>query len=260
MYIEENDLIINKPTPSFYINGRQSEFTRKHEEYKRAISRYHADIEMLCRLLDLKEGQRILEVGGDVGFNLYELAGLQANCIDIDICPGSAEFVGSMADFYDLEIEALRGDTCCLPFMDGCFDAVYSKDTFEHIWDCDCALHEQARVLKKGGRLCVVVGNIASPKLLFELLIRSFVKSKGKSGGLKWLLTKSRVYDNFGIGWHGKGEDMKTIWWWRKKMASIREVEVVTITTTRAYKDPSSILCRILEPFAGSIIIVAVKK
>jgi ubiquinone/menaquinone biosynthesis C-methylase UbiE len=165
-----------------------------------------------------------------------------------------------MAKFYDLGIQALRGDTCCLPFRDGFFDAVYSKDTFEHIWDCDNALHEQARVLKQGGRLCIIVGNLASPKLLFELLVRSFIKSKGKSGGLKWLLTKSRVYNNFGIGWHGKGEDMKTTWWWRRKLKTIGELEVVTLTTTRTYKDPESILCKIFEPFAGSIVIVALKK
>jgi ubiquinone/menaquinone biosynthesis C-methylase UbiE len=199
-------------------------------------------------------------VGGDVGFNLYDLAGLGVDCVDIDICPGCAEFVCTVAKFYGLSIPALRGDTCDLPFADGSFDAVYSKDTFEHIWDCDQALREQVRVIKKGGKLCIIVGNLVSPKMLFEMLIRSVVKSRGKRGGLRWLFTKNRVYSDFGIGWHGKGEDVKTTWWWRKKLESIGNLDIVTLTTTRAYKNPKSILARLFEPIAGSIIILAVKK
>ena len=203
---------------------------------------------------------RILEIGSGVGFDVYELAHLGARCFDVDLYPGNAEFVNACSQFYGLPIDALRGDTCHLPFNDECFDAVYSKSTFEHVWDPDRALHEQVRVLKRSGRLLIYDGNLFNPKTFLELFLKRFVRSRGREGGLKWFFNKNKVLDNFGLGWRGKDEDVKTIWWWRKKIRKVDGIDLIEISTTRAYKNPHSFVYQFLKPLAGGIIVLGRKK
>ncbi len=215
---------------------------------------------MLCSLLDIKPGEKVLNVGGGIGFTLYELANLGVECFDVDICPGDPQFVQGMADFYDLDIKAMRGDSCALPFGNNIFDSVYSKDTFEHIWDFETGMREQIRVLKPGGRHLVLVGNLFNPRTFYSMFVKRFIDSRGKAGGLKWLLTKHRAKIDFGIGWHGKDEDWKTLGWWKRKMKAFPELEPLTITTTRAYNYPDKLSNRIFRPFVGGLIILSRKK
>jgi len=259
-YTQRRDLIIGKVQPTFHINKRHNEFRRRVDLYNRDINRYQMDLELLCSLLDIRRGMKILEIGGGVGITSLELANLGATCYDLDICPGNAEFVTHIAAFHRLDIHALRGDTCHLPFSDNSFDALYSKDTFEHIWDVDLALREQLRVLKRGGRLCILVGNLLNPRTFSELFFKKLLASGGRNGGFKWLFTKSRSYGDFGIGWHGKDEDIKSIWWWKRTLASTPGLRITELTTTRAYKHPDRLLYRLLRPFVGGHVICAVKE
>ena len=203
---------------------------------------------------------RILEIGGDVGFASLELSNLGARYIGVDICPGSAEFVTKLAGFYNLDVTSVWGDTCYLPFEDETFDAVFSKDTFEHIWDTDAALREQTRVLRPNGRLAVLVGNLANPKTFVDLFFRRFFSSRGREGGLRWLLTKQRALDSFGMGWHGKDEDIKTSGWWRRTMSSVAGLELMELTTSRAYNNPGNSIYRTFKPFTGGHVIMAIKR
>ncbi len=260
MYTQFDNLVVRRSPPPFFINKRQDSFVIKRKKFLQDIGRYHRDIEMLCRLLDVRRGMRVLEVGGDVGFAALELANVGARCVGIDICPGSSAFVTRLAQFYGLDVTSVWGDTCYLPFRDSTFDAVYSKDTFEHIWDTDLALREQTRVLKRGGRLCILVGNLANIKTFFDLFVGKFIRSRGRQGGLKWLFTKQRALDDFGIGWHGKDEDIRTSRWWKRTMRSVAGLELEKLTTTRAYNNPGNALYRVFEPFVGGHVILAVKK
>ncbi len=221
MYTRIDNLVIRRDPPPFYINKRQNAYVIKQKIFMQDISRYHRDTEMLCRLLDVRRGVRILEIGGDVGFMSLGLANPGARCVGVDICPWSAEFVTKIAAFFKLDVASLWGDTYYLPFRDNTFDAVYSKDTFEHIWDTDVALREQTRVLKPNGRLCILVGNLANPKTFFDLFVRRFIRSRGREGGLKWLLTKHKALDSFGMGRHGKDEDIRTSRWWKKTIGHV---------------------------------------
>ena len=49
-----------------------------------------------------------------------------------------------------------------LPFEDGFFDEVYSKDVFEHLTNNRHFVNECARVLRKGGRIRIVTDNANS--------------------------------------------------------------------------------------------------
>jgi ubiquinone/menaquinone biosynthesis C-methylase UbiE len=260
MYTSIEHLVIRRIPPVTPFEVYQPEYDQSRMVNLRTLSRFQVEIETACRLIKLRKGMRVLEVGAGFGFLLYELANLGVECVDVDICPGYPEFVNYAANFYGLPIYAIRGDSCDLPLEDESFDAVISIDTFEHIWDCDRALHEQARVLKKGGRLGILVGNIANPKMLYELLIKKYVRSKGREGGLRWLLTKGKELPNFGMGWHGKDEDMHTIWWWKRKLSSIKELSLVELSTTRAYSNPDRLMYRLMKPYVGSVVLSAIKK
>ena len=49
-----------------------------------------------------------------------------------------------------------------MPFRDGSFDAIYSMGTIEHFDETERAVEEMARVLKPGGRVCIL--EIARPE------------------------------------------------------------------------------------------------
>jgi len=67
-------------------------------------------------------------------------------------------------DFVDLypqrpEVKKCNIDEEPLPYKDGTFDVVYSKNVFEHLTKPGFALREMARVLKKGGKLILITDN-----------------------------------------------------------------------------------------------------
>ncbi|MBN1884445.1 MAG: methyltransferase domain-containing protein [Candidatus Krumholzibacteriota bacterium] len=253
-------LVIRRPLPDPPINDRQAEYADRQEQYTRDIGRYRREVEMFLRLVDFRPGMRILEIGGGVGYTSFELAALGGHLVDIDICPGNPEFVRGFAAANRLDVASLRGDTCALPFGDGHFDAVYSKDTFEHVWDVDLALTEQARVLRPGGRIVIVVGNLLNPRTFGEQFFGKFVRTRGREGGPRWLFTKSRNIENFGIGWYGRDEDFKTARWWKRRLRRHPGLEVCELTTTRAFNFPERPLYRLLRHYVGAHVIALVKR
>ncbi|MBN2070231.1 MAG: class I SAM-dependent methyltransferase [Candidatus Krumholzibacteriota bacterium] len=260
MFIKKEDLIIQRPNPSLNVNKRQVEYDRRYIQYRKDLDRFHVEIEMIMRLLEVRKGQRIINIGGGVGFTLYEVAGFGTECFNVDICPGDPKFVHEMAKHYGLDIKSMQGDSCALPFGDETFDSIYSKDVFEHIWDFEKGMNEQIRVLKKGGHLLILVGNLINPKTFYRMFVKRFIETRGKAGGLRWLLTKHKAVFDFGIGWHGKDEDFKTTFWWKRKMRQFPELQTLLITTTRAHARPDRLINRIFRPFIGGIIILAKKK
>ena len=68
------------------------------------------------------------------------------------------------------------GDVRDLPFLDACFDAIYSMGTIEHFDETERAVEEMARVLKPGGRAIVGVPNRNDPFLrpLFVTVLQAF--------------------------------------------------------------------------------------
>ena len=252
-------LVIRRPVPDPPINERQIEYAGKRESYVSDLTRYRREVEMFARLLDFRPGMRILEIGGGVGYTSYELSALGGRLVDLDICPGNAEFVRGFAAANDLDVTSLRGDTCALPFADNLFDAVYSKDAFEHIWDVDSALSEQVRVTRPGGRIVIVVGNLLNPRTFWELFAGKFIRSRGRRGGLRWLLTKQRNIDGFGIGWFGRDEDIKSAFWWKRRLRRLAGVEIRELTTTRHFNNPDRRIFRLLRHYAGAHVISLVK-
>ena len=96
---------------------------------------------------------QVLDVGTSTGTNLRLLRDLGfSNVRGLD---------NSEEAIHLCEMKGLgkvdRGDICALPFKSGSFDLVLATDVIEHVDDDTKAVHEIARVLKRGGTALITV-------------------------------------------------------------------------------------------------------
>jgi len=96
------------------------------------------------RLLPLKRGQRVLEVGCGQGHLTMRLAERGIDVVGVDANPTAPEVSGSD------RVMCMRAES--LDFADGEFDAIVSVHAIEHIPPLEQAAAEMARVLKQGGK------------------------------------------------------------------------------------------------------------
>lgn len=115
------------------------------------------------RLLDIKEGEKVLEIGFGTGHSAVAMAqkvGNEGKVYGIDISDGMLGMAMSRvskAGFLE-KVELRRGDAAALPYEDGAMDAVYISFTLE-LFDTPeipVVLKECMRVLGSGGRIAVV--------------------------------------------------------------------------------------------------------
>lgn len=115
------------------------------------------------RLLDVKPGEKVLEIGfgtGQVAVTLAHSVGEAGKVYGIDISDGMLGVATSRVSKAGLgdRVELRRGDANELPYEDGFFDALYMGFTLD-LFDTPeipVVLGESLRVLKPGGRMAVV--------------------------------------------------------------------------------------------------------
>lgn len=103
-----------------------------------------AHLRRIDKLLPLRTGDRVLEVGCGQGHLTTRLAERGVDVVGIDANPNAPEVSGS-----DRVLHMMAED---LSFDDGEFDAVVAVHAIEHIPPLDEAAAEMARVLKPGGK------------------------------------------------------------------------------------------------------------
>jgi demethylmenaquinone methyltransferase/2-methoxy-6-polyprenyl-1,4-benzoquinol methylase len=101
--------------------------------------------------LDLRSGQRCLDLAAGTGVSTEELARSGATVVGLDVSLGMLR-VGRRAR---PAVPLLAGDAMALPFRDASFDAVTISFGLRNIVDPAGALREMARVTRPGGRLVV---------------------------------------------------------------------------------------------------------
>jgi demethylmenaquinone methyltransferase/2-methoxy-6-polyprenyl-1,4-benzoquinol methylase len=101
------------------------------------------------RALDLRPGERVLDLAAGTGISTVEFARSGAYCVAADFSKGMLR-AGSHRP-----VPMVAGDAMALPFADGVFDAVTCSYGLRNMPDTDGALAELLRVAKPGGRLVI---------------------------------------------------------------------------------------------------------
>ena len=105
----------------------------------------------VVRALDLRPGERVLDLAAGTGTSTEPFADLGANAVACDFSPGMLA-VGA-ARRPDLPFVA--GDAVALPFADASFDAVTISFGLRNVVEPQRALAELLRVTRPGGRVVV---------------------------------------------------------------------------------------------------------
>ena len=99
--------------------------------------------------LDLRPGERVLDLAAGTAVSTVELARSGAWCVACDFSSGMLAAGARRA------VSKVAGDGLALPFADGSFDAVTISFGLRNFADTRAGLREMARVTRPGGRLTI---------------------------------------------------------------------------------------------------------
>ncbi len=109
--------------------------------------------EMLCEALDLRAGQKVLDVAAGNGNVTLAAARRWCEVVSTDYVPALLDRGRERANAERLAIEFREADAEALPFADASFDAVVSTFGVMFTADQDKAAAELVRVCKPGGKI-----------------------------------------------------------------------------------------------------------
>jgi ubiquinone/menaquinone biosynthesis C-methylase UbiE len=109
--------------------------------------------EELCEALDMRSGQRVLDVAAGNGNAALAAARRWCDVVATDYVPALLEHARERAAADRLSIEFREADAEALPFADATFDAVTSTFGVMFTPDQDRAAAELIRVCKRGGKI-----------------------------------------------------------------------------------------------------------
>jgi ubiquinone/menaquinone biosynthesis C-methylase UbiE len=109
--------------------------------------------EELCEALDLRAGQKVLDVAAGNGNASLAAARRWCDVVATDYVPALLERARERADAERLTVEFREADAEALPFPDGSFDAVVSTFGVMFTPDQDRAAAELVRVCRPGGKI-----------------------------------------------------------------------------------------------------------
>ncbi|MEA2276741.1 MAG: hypothetical protein QOI62_1392 [Solirubrobacteraceae bacterium] len=101
--------------------------------------------------------QRVLEIGVGAGTDFIRFVRAGARATGVDLTEHAIALVRRRVEHEGGEAELLQADAERLPFADGTFDRVYSWGVLHHTPDTAQAVREALRVLRPGGRICVML-------------------------------------------------------------------------------------------------------
>ena len=109
--------------------------------------------EALCEALDLRAGQRVLDVAAGNGNATLAAARRWCDVVSTDYVPALLERGRLRATADGLSVEFREADAEALPFKDGAFDAVVSTFGVMFTPNQDRAAAELTRVCRRGGKI-----------------------------------------------------------------------------------------------------------
>ncbi len=112
----------------------------------------------VLRVLALREGDRVIDVGSGPGFLAADIGmavGAEGRVYGIDVSESMVAMSQARCTAQPW-IECRVGDATHLPFADADFDVVISTQVYEYVSDVPTALAELYRVLRPGGRALIL--------------------------------------------------------------------------------------------------------
>jgi SAM-dependent methyltransferase len=109
--------------------------------------------ELLCEAVDLRPGQRVLDVATGGGNTALAAARRYADATGIDYVPSLLERGKKRAAAEGLEVDFTKGDAEDIPFADAAFDVVLSTVGVMFAPDQERAANELLRVCRRGGKI-----------------------------------------------------------------------------------------------------------
>lgn len=109
--------------------------------------------DVLIAMADIRDGQRVLDVGCGFGGVLEALGkGHNVSRVGVNIDPRQLDICRSLP-IGDNPLTLIEADACSLPFESETFDRVFCVEAMFHFQSREAFLAQAARVLKSGGRL-----------------------------------------------------------------------------------------------------------
>lgn len=108
--------------------------------------------------LQLRGGERVLDVGCGMGADVFEIAPLvssNGHVTGVDVSAAMIDEARRRAEGRGLPVSFEVRDSQALRFETSSFDAVRSERMLMHVPNAELALSEMSRVLKPGGRMSV---------------------------------------------------------------------------------------------------------
>src|SRR5260221_8969375 len=154
--------------------------------------------EELCEALDIRAGQKVLDVAAGNGNVSLAAARRWCDVVATDYVPALLERARERAVAERLDIEFREADAEALPFPDGSFDVVVSTFGVMFTPDQDRAAAELARVCRSGGKIGLANW---TPEGFIGQLFKTIGKHVAPPAGIEspalWG-TRARITDLFG--------------------------------------------------------------
>lgn len=125
-----------------------------------------------------RRGQRVLEVGVGAATDFVRFARAGARLTGVDLTPRAVELARQRLALEGLEADVREADAEALPFEDGSFDFVYSWGVVHHTPRTERAVAEILRVVRPGGRVCVMVYHRRSLVALQAWLLYALLRGR----------------------------------------------------------------------------------
>lgn len=118
-------------------------------------------------VFERRNHKKILDTSAGIGYaaqRILENYPAKVFCNEISpVCFANLRRIGAPIVSFDLD-----DTTAAFPFSDGCFDAVISLVTIEHLLNIDYFVKEINRILCNGGYLYITTPNYAAPEYLIN--------------------------------------------------------------------------------------------